>query len=234
MKKTIAAILSLTMALTMLAGCGDNDSSSKNTANSSSANTDAGSSADNGSKADTKGTVVEEPDFLGGLIEGKTEFYGMSYEDFSKAGDGKYTKENAMEVIEEDGSLFMRFALGSKDNFAGGRVKLDKAYEMVCKVSFKDNALKRGSVRIENISKEEAKTICDKFMADLKENLPEGYKKARASEFGKRFEDGYCKSERDMIYSIKRDEDFDGNYYVEFIYDNYAERYDIDHPQKLS
>ena len=49
MKKTIAAILSLTMALTMLAGCGDNDSS-KTTANSSSANTDAGSSADNGSK----------------------------------------------------------------------------------------------------------------------------------------------------------------------------------------
>ena len=227
-RKAAAAILSLTMALTMLVSCGDNDSSKSAATNSTAANT---STADDESKSEAKGTVVEEPDFLGGLIDGKTEYYNMSYEEFSK--DGKYTKENALDVSEDGSGMLLKFSLGSKDSFVGGRVKLDKAYDMVCKVEFSNNQIKRCAVQIDKLTSEEAQAICDKFMADLKENLPEGYQKATASKFGKRYEDGYCKGRRDMIYTIKRDEDFNGDYYVEFIYDNYAERYDIDHPQVL-
>lgn len=228
MRKTITAILALTMALTMFAACGDGDSS-KSTENSTAANS---STADAESKSETKGAVVEEPDFLGGLLDGKTEYYNMSYEDFSK--DGKYTKENALEVTEDGKGMLLKFSLGSKDSFVGGRVKLDKAYEMVCKIEFNENKIKRCAVQIDKLTRSEAQSICDKFMDSLKDNLPEGYQKARASDHGKRYEDGYCKGERDMIYTIKRDENLDGDYYVEFIYDNYAERYDIDHPTKLS
>ncbi|MBR1751486.1 MAG: hypothetical protein IJ740_11525 [Ruminococcus sp.] len=226
MKKTILALLSLSLVLGMMTGCGNNDSSKKT-------GTDSAVSQSGGElSSEEKKQAVEEPDIMGFFTgDSKTEFIGMTAEEFEKETGSSIVKDNALEYTEDDGMIFAKYSLGSKDSMLGGRVKLAKAYDQTLATSFKDGKLKVLSVRISKITKDEAITICDDFIKAFEGKLPEGYVRFPDSERGKDVEVGFTKGVEDYCISMTRSEDFDGDYGISFDLQNYAERYGMTQDQ---
>lgn len=224
MKKTIAAILSLTLIVSALAGCSDSGSSK----------TDAVSSvqtADNeatGSQAPAKTNPLnEEPDFMGMFVgSGSTEYIGMTSEEFNKATNNIFTKDNAYDYESfGDGDVNAKYNMGSKDSILGGRVSLWKKFDVVCTLKFKSDKLSEIQLRIEKLEKDEAKVITDNFLAAFEGKLPEGYKQFTPVKHGKKSESGFTKGQDDYVFSVTTDENLDGDTYLYFSMQIYAERY---------
>ena len=218
MKKILATALSLTLAFSALTACGDSSSSSGSTA-------PAASSAEQSSAVQPK-TAVAEPDLLAHLIDGKPDYIGMTREEFDDATQYAYSDKNAIDHQEEEGTgTYDKYSLGSSDTMLHGRLKLDKAYEQYLTLSFTDGKLSKATVRIEKITKEEAIKICDDFLKAIDGKLPEGYTQFKPVEHGRMCEVGFTKDRDDYVVSMRRDEDFDGDYFVFFDLEIYSQRY---------
>lgn len=226
-KRITAAILSLTLSLTMLAGCAS--SSKENEAQNSAAQAayDSAIAAAEEEEAKTD-TVVDEPDFLAFLTgESDVNFYDMSFEELSEATGGQLNTENATEYNESSGTA--RYSLGKKDSILGGRLSLPRECEVYCTLGFKDNKLKEMHIKVEGFTEEEATKLCDDFLAALDGKLPEGYEQFApvGPMSGSSCEIGYSKGVDDYIVSLKR-QYFSGDYYIEFTLDVYSERYGME------
>ena len=217
MKKMIIAALSFVMTISAFTACGDNSSSN------STASFESFSESEEESK---KVTVVDEPDLMGCFVgDGDTEFIHMTHDELSKATNGQLAKENAFDVNADDEFSVEKFSLGKKDSMLGGRLGLDKEYDITLTLSYKNDELRYAKETIEKITKEEAKKILDDFIMAFDGKLPEGYTQFTPSERGRVLEVGFTKGMEDYVFSMTYDEDLDGDYYVYFGIENYAERY---------
>lgn len=218
MKRTLAALFSLVMALTVFAGCGS-DSSSAGAASQAPAVTAAESTADTAS-------ALTEPDFLDKLTGGTTDYYNMSLADFSAAAGYELSQKNCTVFSDEgNGDLYAKYFVGKKNSILGGRVSLAKEYDTFCTVTFKGDKLKKMTVRLEGLTQEEADAVLDGFLKALEGKLPEGYAAFKPVEHKKSREVGYTKEKDDFCVSMKRDDTLDGDFYAEFGLEVYAERY---------
>jgi hypothetical protein len=231
-RKAAAAILSLTMALTMLAGCGDNDSSKSAATNSTSQNTSTtenSASDDGNSEAAPEGTLTE-PDFLSSLTGGSgPDFYNMSYEDVNKQLGVILSMDNCQVFTNDNkGNITAKYYIGKTDSMLCGRVKLAKEHNVSVTFTFEDNKLKKMSVKAEGLDDaKEADAIAEDFLKALDGKLPEGYVQFTPVEHKKSREVGFTRNKEDFCVSVKRDESLDGSYYALFNLENYAERYNM-------
>lgn len=224
-KRITAAILSLSLMLISLSGCGDSSgSSSEKTADNSSAAQNMDDTADDG---DSAPAVLEEPDFMGFLTgESSTDYYNMKSDEFDQLTGGVFNEQNAVEYSDWEG-ITGKYSLGKKDSILGGRVKLDKEYEVLCILSFRKNKLKEMSLRIDGLTVEEADKICADFLKAFEGKLPEKYEAYPPLEHGNIYEVGYVGRVDDYIASMRRDRAMSDDYYVLFTLENYAERYNM-------
>lgn len=214
-----AVLLSLAVSITMLAGCGDSSKDSISDVQSHS-----GSAADSESSAPT---TLEEPDFMGYLTgTSTTDFYNMSTEEFNNATGGVFIPENALEYDDWDG-IYAKYTLGKKDSILGGRLKLEKEYEIFCILNFKKDKLKEMSLRIDDLTEEEAKKICNDFLKAFEDKLPDGYEEYPPLEHGNIYEVGYVGKYDDYIASMRYNTYLSDKYYILFTLENYSERYGL-------
>lgn len=219
MKKQTAALLLLTLMPFSLAGCAD---SSKDEPDVTVSYYDDSSSEE---EAKTP-AVVSEPDFMGYLVSGSTNYIGMSMDDIKQETGGEISIENGVESeSSEIGYLYYIYSLGQKDSMLGGRLKLDQAYDISCYLKCKDQIIKCVKEEINGLTKEEASKICEDFIAAFDGKLPEGYTQFSPSKRGKTYEVGFTKSVDDYVISMTSDETLDGDYRVSFALQIYAERY---------
>lgn len=219
-KRITAAIISLAMALTMLAGCGKNDSSSYTQADFYEEFYGNTSEED-----EPEPVIVDEPDFMGFLTgASETDFYDMSFEEFKQATGGQFTEENAVDH-NDSGALRYTYYLGEMDSMLCGRVKLPKKCEVYCTVRFEKDKLKYMALDIEGVSGEEAKTICDNFITAFEGKLPEGYERFPDSERANVYEVGFTRTWSDFVVSMTRTWDHDDLYDICFSLEIYEERY---------
>lgn len=220
-RKITAALLSLALTLTALAGCGDSGSSSEKSTDTTSFAQNAGDT-DGGESAPA---ILEEPDFMGFLTgESDTNYYNMKSDEFDQLTGGVFNEQNAIEYSDWEG-ITGKYSLGKKDSILGGRVKLDKEYEVICILSFKKNKLKEMSLRIDGLTVDEADKICADFLKAFEGKLPDKYEAYPPLEHGNIYEVGYVSGVDDYIVSMRRNRAMSDDYYVLFTLENYAERY---------
>ena len=221
MKRTVILLALALAAAGAFSGCGNSSSSSSQSSSAGDV-----SQPGQGEESSANAGTVAEPDFMGMFVgDGGKEYIGMSLDEMNSITDNAFTEEKAAKYDDYDGVITCENPLGRSDTMLGGRVKLSKEYDQTLKTEFKDNTLKAASIRIEKITKEEAEAICDAFIAAFDGKLPEGYEKFPVSERGKTVEVGFTKSVDDYVLSMTRSEDLDGDYYVFFEIQIYAERY---------
>lgn len=221
-KRITLAIISLALALTALAGCGGSGSSEKSSGKSSSAQTE-----DDTEDGESAPAILEELDFMGFLTgESDTNYYNMKSDEFDQLTGGVFNEQNAVEYSDWEG-ITGKYSLGKKDSILGGRVKLDKEYEVLCILSFRKNKLKEMSLRIDELTLEEADKICADFLKAFEGRLPEKYEAYPPLEHGNIYEVGYVSSADDYIVSMRRNRAMSDDYYVIFTLENYAERYNM-------
>ena len=218
MKKILAAALSLVI-IASFAGCNDKGSSSDKGSTSSQ------SQSDNSSSAQAAVTVKETDVMAAFTGDGGAEVIGMSKEEFDEATGGSFTEQNAAEYEDYDGSIYAKYSLGKVDSILGGRVKLPAEHEAFQTVNFKDGKLTKLTIKLENVTKDEAKTVQDNFIKAFDGKLPEGYKQFAPLDHGKKYEVGFSKGVHDYVFSVNRDENLDGEIYVSFAIEKYDERY---------
>lgn len=216
MKKNTAALLLFTLLPFSLFGCADSSTAEPAVADTNSEISDE----------ETAPAIVSEPDFMGYLISGGTNYIDMNLDDIKQATNGEISKESGIEEQSVDtGYLYYTYSLGQKDSMLGGRLKLDQAYDISCSLKCKDNVIKCVSEEITGITKEEAAKICDDFIAAFDGKLPEGYTQFTPSKRGKTYEVGFTKGVDDYVSSMTYRENLDGDYRVTFALQIYSERY---------
>lgn len=216
MKESLLVLIACSLVF-VLAGCGGGSSSAgESTAVSSQVSQETKSNS----------ASAAEPDFIGVYVgEGDTDFLDMTTDEFVSATGGAFTESTASKYDVFDEDITAEYSLGKKDSMLGGRLKLAKEYELTLVTEFKSDKLKAVKIRIDKLTKDEAVAVCDDFIKALDGKLPEGYERFPDSERGKTVEVGFTKSTSDNIFSMTRSEDLDGDYYVFFDLENYAERY---------
>ncbi len=216
MKKSTAALLLAAILPFSLFGCADG---------SSATNTPSNSAADE-SSAEKTPVKVSEPDFMGYLVSGSTNYIGMSMEEIEKSSGGEITKENGFQQDSiETGYLYYKYSLGEMDSMLAGRLKLDRAYDISCYLKCKDDVITCVQEEINGITKAEAAKICEDYIAALDGRLPDGYTQFKPSNRGKKYEVGFSKGVDDYVISMAYDENLGGDYDVTFALQTYAERY---------
>lgn len=227
-KRITAVILLLALTLTMLAGCSSKADKENEAQNSAAQAAYESAMAEMEAEENKTETVVDEPDFLGFLTGASdTNFYGMSFEEFTQATDGQCTAESAVEYNTDNGRV--KYYFGSKDSILCGRLQLPRECDVYCDLSFNKNELKAMAIKVEGFTEEEATKLCDDFLEALDGKLPEGYEQFApvGPMSGNSCMIGYSKGVDDYIVALERHY-FSGDYYIEFTLDIYSERYGMD------
>lgn len=220
MKKTFAFLTALVIAAGAFTGCADKGSSSDNGGTALQSQED--------SSQEDKAVVVTAPDVMAPLIgEGGSDFIGMDEKTFNDVTGGKLTKDTAAEYDEDGKVTYARYSLGTTDTMLSGRVKLPKEYDISATVTFEKGKLKKYTEKIDKLTMEETDAIFETFLKAFDGKLPEGYKECTPVEHGKLKEVGFTRTAQDLVVSMKRDENLDGDIYLYFAIENYAERYNM-------
>ena len=220
MKKTFAFLTALVIAAGAFTGCADKVSSSDNGGTTLQSQED--------SSQEDKAVAVTAPDVMAPLIgEGGSDFIGMDEKTFTDVTGGKLTKDTAAEYDEEGKVTYARYSLGTTDTMLSGRVKLPKEYDISATVTFEKGKLKKYTEKIDKLTMEETDAIFETFLKAFDGKLPEGYKEFTPVEHGKLKEVGFTRTTKDLVVSMKRDENLDGDIYLYFAIENYAERYNM-------
>lgn len=221
MKKILAILASLAISAAALTACSDKGSSSQSDT-ASAFQAQAGDS-----EAEKPAVVVKEPDIKSVITSG-AEFINISNDKLLEATDGTFTKENAMVYDETDNEVYAKYSLGKSDSILNGTVKLPAEYEVTTTVNFVKGKLKKYTEYVGNVTKEDADQILDNFIAAYDGKLPDGYTQFKPVEHGKHKEVGFSKTVNDLVISVTKDEHLDGEIYVYFNIEIYAERYQMD------
>ena len=167
-----------------------------------------------------------EPDFMGYLLNGSTNYIGMRVDDFIQDLGYAFSKENCIQQESVDTDYqYYQYSLGTMNSMLAGKIKLDRQHDIVCSLKCKDDVIKCAKETITGITKDEAKKICDDFLTAFDGKLPDGYTQFTPSKRGKKYEVGFSKGIDDYVISMTYDETLEGDYEVSFALQIYAERY---------
>lgn len=213
----------LLAGVTLLCGCSESNAGSRSASEKPQSVSDSAPAESSSQKSAPTGS---EPDFMGYLVSGGTNYIGMPIDAFFQELGDSFTKENCIQQESVDaGSQYYQYSLGSMNSMLAGNIKLDQQYDIICSLKCKDDVIKCAKETITGITKDEAKKICDDFLTAFDGKLPDGYKQFTPLKHGKKYEVGFSKGTDDYVISMTCDETLEGDYEVFFALQIYAERY---------